>query len=325
MKFAGTLCGVIDVYAQLATILSRVQKVEQFSWEMINTLKEGIKTLRLMAEVCNLERENGDGDAHNAIFQRLFPRLSSSLNDLKHNIFHGEAGVHLVSVHYRVTRAQNDCGDTNYLKTVENQNKSLCNYQANFIEVRTIKNEQQPYSELFLKMKGCLDLNAMYHASQTPNFYLNDYGISDLKKLLAIACVSDQDRNILMCQYEEFKRRFLEMVASGDSRFLKCNEHHLFKIHQCTKECKVKNYKSCPHYQKVTLPKIVITMKFLHLFLQDKELYTGIEGFLHFFLRCACKTHAEGVAESMGSHIEIHCEKHRGLDIETVGNEAFIH
>ena len=124
----------------------------------------------------------------------------------------------------------------------------------------------------------------MYHASQTSNFYLNDYGISDLKKLLAIACVSDQDRNILMCQYEEFKRRFLEMVASGDSRVLKGNEHHLFKIHQCTKECKVKNYKSCPHYQKVTLPKIVITMKFLHLFLQ--ELYTGFEGFLNFFLRC---------------------------------------
>ena len=57
MKFAGTLCRVIDVYTQLATISSQVQKVKHFLWEMINTLKEGIKTLRLMAEVCNLERE----------------------------------------------------------------------------------------------------------------------------------------------------------------------------------------------------------------------------------------------------------------------------
>ena len=39
VKFAGTLCGVIDVYTQLAKI--SVQKVEKFSWEIINTLEEG--------------------------------------------------------------------------------------------------------------------------------------------------------------------------------------------------------------------------------------------------------------------------------------------
>ena len=42
VKFAGTLCGVIDVYTQLATISCQVQKVEQFSWEMINTLEQRI-------------------------------------------------------------------------------------------------------------------------------------------------------------------------------------------------------------------------------------------------------------------------------------------
>ena len=43
------------------------------------------------------------------------------------------------------------------------------------------------------------------------------------------------------------------------------------------------------------------------------------------FLRCATKTHAEGVAESMGNIIDIHCGKRRGLDISTVGMEAKIH
>ena len=107
---------------------------------MINTLEEGIRSLRLMAEVCNLERENEDVDAHSAIFQCLFLRLSFNLKDLKQNIFHGEGGVHLVSVHYILTRSQDDCGVTNHIKTVENRIKSLCNYQANFIEARTIKN-----------------------------------------------------------------------------------------------------------------------------------------------------------------------------------------
>ena len=50
---------------------------------------------------------------------------------------------------------------------------------------------------------------------------------------------------------------------------------------------------------------------FLHLFLKESSLYTGLEDFLALFLRCLVKTHAEGVAESM--------------DIEDIGIEAFIH
>ena len=41
-------------------------------------------------------------------------------------------------------------------------------------------------------------------------------------------------------------------------------------------------------------------------------------------LRCLLKTHAETVAESMGSLIAIHSEKRRGLGIEDVGKETFI-
>ena len=65
-------------------------------------------------------------------------------------------------------------------------------------------------------------------------------------------------------------------------------------------------------------------MKFLHLFLKKEELFTGISCFLHLFLRCLMKTHAETIAESMGNLVDLHCEKRRGLGIEDVGKEAFI-
>ena len=37
------------------------------------------------------------------------------------------------------------------------------------------------------------------------------------------------------------------------------------------------------------------------------------------------KTHAEGVAESMGSVMDSHCDKRRGLTIEEMGKETIIY
>ena len=54
-------------------------------------------------------------------------------------------------------------------------------------------------------------------------------------------------------------------------------------------------------------------MKVLHLFLKNEFLFSGIEKFLAIFTKCAVKTHAEGVAESMGNYVDIHSEKRRGL------------
>ena len=65
-------------------------------------------------------------------------------------------------------------------------------------------------------------------------------------------------------------------------------------------------------------------MKVLHLFLKTPELYEGLENILDLYVSVATKTHAEGVAESMGNFVDIHAEKKRGLDISDVGVEAFI-
>ena len=42
-------------------------------------------------------------------------------------------------------------------------------------------------------------------------------------------------------------------------------------------------------------------------------------------MKCTMKTYAEGVAETMGSVIDSHCQKRRGLTIEEMGNEFIIH
>ena len=66
-------------------------------------------------------------------------------------------------------------------------------------------------------------------------------------------------------------------------------------------------------------------MKFLHMFLKYDLLYSVIEDLLRLFLRCALKTHVESVAESMGSIIDIHSDKRKGINVTVVGEECVIH
>ena len=98
-------------------------------------------------------------------------------------------------------------------------------------------------------------------------------------------------------------------------------EHILYVTHDCT----IVYGRSCPRKGKVVEPRSPVLFKFLHLFLKESSLYTGLEDFLSLLLRCVVKTHAEGVAESMGNIIEIHSDKRRGrMDIDDAGKEAMI-
>ena len=117
----------------------------------------------------------------------------------------------------------------------------------------------------------------------------------------------------------------MALLDDQENPMLRNVEQFCYETHQCSSGCNVKHYKDCEQFQKLKEPRVVISLKFYHLFLREKDLYTGIEDFLHFFLRCATKTHAEGVAESMGNNVEMHSDKRRGLDISDVGLEAIIH
>ena len=116
----------------------------------------------------------------------------------------------------------------------------------------------------------------------------------------------------------------LYLQGKFDSELIRLHEHLLYVLHKCDQNCSAKTMKKCSERGKVVIPKQPIPIKFLHLFLKREELYSNIQNFLHFLLRCVMKTHAETVVESMGNLVEMHCEKRRGLGIEDVGKETFI-
>ena len=103
------------------------------------------------------------------------------------------------------------------------------------------------------------------------------------------------------------------------------HEHLLYRVHKCTEVCTAKTSKTCKESGKLLSPRVPVAVKFLQLFLKEKILFQGIKEFLHFLLRCSVKTHAEGVAESMGNYIDLHSDKRRGMEIDDVGKEALIH
>ena len=121
----------------------------------------------------------------------------------------------------------------------------------------------------------------------------------------------------------EFKFRLKAVVqCSEGDELLRRFETHLFQTHNCSNECD----KNCPAKDKVSMPRLPIFLKIVHLFYKEPSLYLGLEDFLALFLRCLVKTHAEGCAESMGNLVDMHCDKRRGrMELEDTGKEAAIH
>jgi hypothetical protein len=99
----------------------------------------------------------------------------------------------------------------------------------------------------------------------------------------------------------------------------------MYNVNKCREGCTVNTSKICKDTGKLISPRDLVPVKFFQLFLKEKILFQGIEGFLHFLLRCSVKTHAEGVAESMGNYIDLHSDKRRGMEIDDVGREALIY
>ena len=150
-------------------------------------------------------------------------------------------------------------------------------------------------------------------------------GKAAFKKLCRTAGVPGSLIETAEDQYRMFKERVLAIIKDENSDIRKMNEHFIFQVHKCDGNCSAKTQKKCTLFNKIQLPLKIINMKILHLFLREESLYMGIELFLSIFIKCSVKTHAEGVAESMGNYVDIHSEKRRGLDVAVVGQEAYIH
>ena len=142
--------------------------------------------------------------------------------------------------------------------------------------------------------------------------------------LLKVSCTPTTLGEKILEESDIFNQRFIAKL-DDTSLLMRNSESFLYESHKCTVDCGVQSYKDCNKYQKILQPKKIIEIKWYHLFLREPELFTGIENFLHLFLKCVTKTHAEGVAESMGNILDMHCDKRRGLDITVLGAEAKIH
>ena len=177
-------------------------------------------------------------------------------------------------------------------------------------------------------MAGCLDLQSLYEACQSSYALIKSHGNISLQNVMNAARIPREQQTMIMLEYQVFKERFIEVVeGSCSNALISYNETYLFQVHECTMACGVtaRQYTRCKDYMKIVSPRKLITAKFLHLLTNFEDLFIGIENFLHFFLRCSVKTHAEAVAESMGNYIDCHSKRKRGLDIATVVSESRIH
>ena len=150
-------------------------------------------------------------------------------------------------------------------------------------------------------MSKCLKLETILQEGNENERIENLKNIALLAKIENTACIVNQ--------YNDFASRIRSVVNYYVDFKL------IFTKHVCNEKCG----QNC---SKLDDPNF---MKIIHLFLKEPELYTGIKNFLHLFMNCIVKTHAESVAESMGSIIERHCDSRRGsMGLEDVGKEAFV-
>ena len=207
------------------------------------------------------------------------------------------------------------------------QLKDSAKTQAKIIEERTVENKKHPYPAVLELMAGCLDAQLIVDeiCKDIESKNLESVGIQDLKRLCKVAGHANDTIGEIVDEYDTFKKRLDKIVLNTDEDNIREKFGSLlFETHQCSADCSVPGQR-CPDLHKVILPLKVINIKILHLFLKTESLYSDIEKFLCLYLQCAVKTHAEGVAESMGSYVDIHSNKRRGLDIAVVGSESYIH
>ena len=321
--FVATLCGVIDIYNAIAKTSCRLQKVDVLPWEVVAMLEDGVEELKRM----NRELEElGTGTYEtnrdiNVEAYASWPTLSKNIDEISQGKL---KGISTIEEERRALRSTADEGDMTNFITVRNRLQSLSKNYAQLIESRVLQNEKHPYPSVIKSMAGCFDLNLLNEASKNEDFQQHEYGVQSLKKVMGFAKVNDEQQRNIIAQYSIFKQRLLE-ITSDHNQNCPENNIYLYKAHHCSKLCTSSRPQLCKDFQSIELPKKLITAKFLHMFLKYSSLYSGIEDLLHLFLRCALKTHVESVAESMGSIIDLHSDKRRGIDVRVVGEESMIH
>lgn len=335
IKFVGTLLGCIDIYRIIATASSDLQTVEQFPWEVIASLNNVINKLNKLSQTIKIVKfecnENCEIEESIEVDPNEWPYLSRHLEELKSGKFKNLAlnsEAETAREVGRITRNKSDFGHEKDQITLHNRLSTLCKYQAKHIAARTVDNQDHQFPKVIFSMEGCFDIQKMITAIMEEDYDIASYGVEYLEEVLNAASYKSKEADQVKSEYSLMKRRLIDLLfnkGSPNAHILKQYEHIIYKKHTCSNRCNFSETKKCPNYMKIMEPRLIISMKVLHLLLQFPELYEDISGVLHLFLRCASKTHAESVAESMGSYVDSYSDKKRGLDIDAIGEESYIH
>ena len=315
--------GLIDIFNLLGVMSKRFQKVEVFPWQIIDIQEDMISALKNMS---NIKLTNAAGDIiEKDLDKKLWPALEKNVENVLKGEYKGQETT--VFQQFRRGRSADDIKQSSIrvLLTVQNRLGSLCKAIASKFEERIGREKDHKSAEIIKTMGECLNISEIIEKGLEDEEF-NVAGEESLITVLKKAKYSDLETEKVLQEYRFFKERVrdLSLQDKSDSDLIRLHEHLLFTVHECGEECTAKTKKTCKDRGKVVYPREPIPIKFLHLFYKKEELYTGIQNFLHFMLRCIIKTHAETVVESMGNLVEMHCEKRRGLGIEDVGKETFI-
>ena len=205
----------------------------------------------------------------------------------------------------RSGRSSDDRNSTalNVRISVQNKLSSFCRVLASKYHGRIKDMSTHTSYTLIQLMSQCLDMDKIIEKG-TDDQNFNKHGKKTIREICEIAQYTSVEIDRVVVEYEKFKEIFRNL-HTNENQYTKLFEFLLYKHHECKDQ---RCNDNCHLEDQLEIPKKPIPMKFLHLILREKELYQGIERFLHFFLRCSLKTHAEGVAESMGNVLDMHCQ-----------------
>ena len=199
-KFVLLLLGTRDIYRVIATTSCKLQKVEQFQWEVTRTLKNAISRLSDMAEDLDIEEpENNHPEAENEIVDDAWSSLKQNIGDIRNGKFKNIAiGGGLERRHGRI---RDYMGHQNDFTTAQNRLRSLAQAHSKVIKSRTLDNKDCPFPPILESMEKCLDLNILLKNYNKEDFEVESYGTEYLGKVLESSFENDKSKQLINEQY----------------------------------------------------------------------------------------------------------------------------
>ena len=93
---------------------------------------------------------------------------------------------------------------------------------------------------------------------------LNSQAIS-LQSVMNAALIPPEQQTVIMLEYQEFKKRFINDVGGHCNNVLiSHSESYLFQVHECSMACGVtsRQQAQCKDYMKILPPRKLVTAKF---------------------------------------------------------------